>query len=125
MVTWERMRDILEQIGEKDAETISSDSGFKLCRKEGVKAIVLGSFIKAGDMFATDVKVLDVETKKLLKSSSSKGDGVSSILKTQIDELSREISQGIGIIRQKEKAEQLQVADVTTTSIEAYNNYLK
>jgi serine/threonine protein kinase/Tfp pilus assembly protein PilF len=125
VVTWERMRDILEQIGEKETETISSDSGFKLCRKEGVKAIVLGSFIKAGDTFATDVKVLDVETKKLLKSSSSKGDGVSSILKTQIDELSREISQGIGITRQKEKAEQLQVADVTTGSIEAYNNYLK
>jgi tetratricopeptide (TPR) repeat protein len=125
VVTWERMRDILEQIGEKDAETISNDSGFKLCRKEGVKAIVLGSFIKAGDMFATDVKVLDVETKKLLKSASSKGDGVSSILKTQIDELSREISQGIGITGQREKAEQLQVADVTTSSIEAYNNYLK
>jgi serine/threonine protein kinase/Tfp pilus assembly protein PilF len=125
VVTWERMRDILEQIGEKDAETISSDSGFKLCRKEGVKAIVLGSFIKAGDMFATDVKVLDVKTKKLLKSSSSKGDGVSSILKTQIDELSREISQGIGITGQREKAEQLHVADVTTGSIEAYNNYLK
>jgi len=125
VVTWERMRDILEQIGEKEMETISRDSGFKLCRKEGVKAIVLGSFIKAGDMFATDVKVLDVKTKKLLKSSSSKGDGVSSILKTQIDELSREISQGIGITRQKGKAEQLQVADVTTGSIEAYNNYLK
>jgi tetratricopeptide (TPR) repeat protein len=125
VVTWERMRDILEQIGEKDAETISRDSGFKLCRREGVKAIVLGSFIKAGDMFATDVKVLDVETKKLLKSASSKGDGVSSILKTQIDELSREISQGIGITGRREKAEQLQVADVTTGSIEAYNNYLK
>ena len=55
VVTWERMRDILEQIGEKETEAISRDSGFKLCRREGVKAIVLGSFIKAGDMFATDV----------------------------------------------------------------------
>jgi len=71
------------------------------------------------------VKVLDVKTKKLLKSASSKGDGVSSILKTQIDELSREISQGIGITGQTEKAAQLQIADVTTNSMEAYNYLLK
>ena len=125
MVTWERMADLLTQMGEKDAETIGRESGFRLCRKEGIEAIVLGSFIKAGDMFATDVKVLDVGTKRLLKSASSRGEGADSILRNQIDELSRDISAGIGLAREKIEAERAQVAEVTTSSMEAYKYYLK
>jgi len=125
VVTWERMLDLLEQMGEKDVEVIDRKLGFELCQIEGIKAIVLGSYIKAGDTFATDVKVLDVETKKLLRSSSSKGEGVSSILKTQIDELTKEISEGIGLARKDiESAEKL-MADVTTSSMEAYKYYME
>ena len=125
VATWERMRDLLKQIGKEDVEIIESDLGFELCRREGIEAIVFGSFIKAGDMFATDVKVLDVETKRLLKSASSKGEGIDSILKIQIDELGMEISQGIGIAKQKIEAAQVRIADVTTNSMEAYNYFLR
>ncbi|MFC2169327.1 protein kinase [Acidobacteriota bacterium] len=125
VATWERMRDILKQIGKDDVEIIESDLGFELCRMEGIEAIVLGSFIKAGDTFATDVKVLDVETKKLLKSANARGKGEDSILEVQIDKLSREISQGIGIGWEKMESTQLKVAEVTTTSMEAYNYFLR
>ncbi len=125
VVTWERMQDLLKQMGRRDVGIIDKDLGFKLCRREGVKAIVLGSFIKAGDVFASDVKVLDVKTKKLLKSSSSQGKGVGSILETQINELSREISQGIGISREKIEASHVRISDITTTSMEAYNYWLR
>jgi tetratricopeptide (TPR) repeat protein len=125
VATWERLRDLLKQTGKADTEFIDSDLGFMLCRKEGVEALVLGSFIKAGDVFATDVKVLDVETKKLLKSASSRGKGVDSILERQIDELSLEISRSIGVTEQKTGTAQMQIADVTTDSIEAYNYFLK
>jgi len=125
VVTWERMSDLLSQLGEKDAETIDRESGFQLCRKEGVEAIVLGSFVKAGNMFATDVKVLDVGTKKMLRSASSRGEGADSILRTQIDELSRDIYAGIGPAREKIGAEQAQVAEATTGSMEAYKYYLQ
>src|SRR4030042_3511301 len=60
VVTWERMADLLSQMGEKDGGTIDRESGFRLCRKEGVEAIVLGSFVKAGDKFAPHVETLDV-----------------------------------------------------------------
>lgn len=125
VATWERLRDLLKQTGKRDMEFIDSDLGFMLCRREGVEALVLGSFVKAGDVFATDVKVLDVETKKILKSASSRGKGVDSILERQIDELSLEISRGIGIPEQKMGTDQVQIADVTTDSIEAYNYFLK
>ena len=125
VVTWERMADLLSQLGEKNAETIDRESGFRLCRKEGVEAIVLGSFVKAGNMFATEVKVLDVETRKMLKSASSRGEGADSILRTQIDELSRTIAAGIGSAKEKIEAERIQVVDATTSSMEAYKYFLK
>ncbi len=124
VVTWERMADLLSQMGEKDVETIDRESGFRLCRKEGVEAIVLGSFVKAGDMFAMEVKVLDVETRRMLKSASSRGEGADSILRTQIDELSRDISAGIGSAKEKIEAERIQVVGATTSSMEAYKYFL-
>jgi len=125
VVTWERMSDLLSQLGKKDVLVIDRDLGFRLCRKEGVQAIVLGSFIKAENMFATDVKVLDVETKKLLKSASSRGEGLDSILRTQIDALSGEISSGIGAAKGPTQAAKAPVIEATTGSMEAYKYYLK
>jgi tetratricopeptide (TPR) repeat protein len=125
VATWERLRDLLKQMGQGGVEFIDSDTGFELCRREGIEVLVIGSLNKAGDMFATDVKVLDAETKKLVKSASSKGIGEQSILETQIDELSREISQGMGVSLQKVEAAQLNISEVTTTSIEAYKYFIK
>ena len=82
VVSWERMEDLVKQLGRQDVKTIDKDLGFQLCRMEGVESIVLGSFVKAENTFVTDVKVLDVESKKLRKSASSRGEGVASILKT-------------------------------------------
>jgi serine/threonine protein kinase/Tfp pilus assembly protein PilF len=125
VTTWERMYDLLKQVGKEDVELIDADLGFEVCRMDGIEAVVLGSFTKAGDMFATNVKVLDVESKRLLKSVSSKGEGVGSILRVQIDELSEEISQGIGIPDRRIGAETTRIAEVTTSSMEAYNYFLK
>ncbi len=125
VTTWERMHDLLEELGKGNEEIIDRDLGFTLCQRDGIDAIVLGSFIKAGEMFATDVKVLDVKTKKLLASVSSRGEGVASILKNQIDELSRGISQGIGISGRRMQGLQQKTVELTTNSLEAYNHYLE
>ncbi|MBE0558168.1 MAG: tetratricopeptide repeat protein [Proteobacteria bacterium] len=90
-----------------------------------MRAIIVGSFVKAGDVFATDVKVIDVQSKQLLRSAGSRGEGVASILKTQIDELSRQISAGIGLPEEAIRTEQRPVAEVTTSSMEAYEQYVK
>jgi serine/threonine protein kinase/Tfp pilus assembly protein PilF len=125
VTTWERMDDLLRQMGKAGSETIDEESGFELCRKDGVETIVVGSFVKAENMFATDVKVLDVESKALLKSASSRGEGVRSILEKQIGELSREISRGVGVSERKIQAARPSAPDVPTSSMEAYNSFLK
>jgi len=76
VITWERLFDLLRQAGKENVENIDRETGFELCRMEGVQSIVLGSFVKAGNIFSTDIKVLDVESKKLLISAKSSGEGV-------------------------------------------------
>jgi serine/threonine protein kinase/tetratricopeptide (TPR) repeat protein len=125
VVTWERLHDIIKQMGQQDVGVIDKNLGFELCKREGIDSIVLGSFTKAGNVFATDVKVLDVENKTLLKSASARGDGIDSILKTQIDDLSREISRGVGLAEHRIDQSRLPIVDVTTASMEAYDCFLK
>jgi len=125
VVTWERMKDVMAQLGKKDVENIDANLGFEICSKEGCQVIVTGSFVRAGDVFVTDVKVLDVASKKILKSASSKGSGVGSILDSQIDELSKAIARGAGISALKVETAPMRIQDVTTTSMEAYDYYLK
>jgi len=124
VTSWERLRDLLRQMGKEDLEFIDKDLGFELCQMEDVDAIVIGSFTKAGDMFVTDVKVLDVVTKRILKSANSRGKGEESIIQSQIDELSNEISRGISISEGKIEETPVRIADVTTNSLEAYKYFL-
>jgi tetratricopeptide (TPR) repeat protein len=125
VTTWERLRDLLKQVGKGDAEFISSDLGFELCQKDGVEVIVLGFVSKSGNTFVTDAKVLDVGTKKLLGTTNSRGDSPDSIFKNQVDDLSRQIAKSVGLSESKIEAAKMQVRDVTTSSPEAYKFYLK
>jgi serine/threonine protein kinase len=125
VITWERMFDIIEQMDKGDVEYIDSDLGFEFCRREGIDAIVLGAFSKAGDIFVTNLSVQDVQTKDLLDSASSKGEGRGSILASQVDDLSRQISRGFGIPIRKIEKTQKPITEMTTTSMEAYENYIK
>jgi tetratricopeptide (TPR) repeat protein/TolB-like protein len=125
VATWERLQDLMKQIGKEGEVTIDKDLGFELCRREGIEAVVLGSVMKVGDVFATDVKVFDVATKELIKSASSQGEGIDSIINTQIGELSREIALGVGITREELTSADLDISEFTTTSMDAYNYFLK
>jgi serine/threonine protein kinase/cytochrome c-type biogenesis protein CcmH/NrfG len=125
VTTWERLYDLLKGQGKEDVKFIDRDLGFELCGLDGIEAIVLGSFTKAGNIFATYVNVLDVKSKQLLKSANSRGEGVDSILKTQIDELSKNISSGIGLEEKVTAGKVSPIREVTTTSMEAYNAFLK
>ena len=125
VTSWERMKDLLRNSGRDAAAIFDEEAGFEACRKEGIEALVLGSFVKAGQTFATDVQVLDASSKHILKSASAKGDGVDSILKSQIDEISRTIRRGIALPPLKIEAPIRKIIDLTTSSMEAYNYYLK
>ncbi len=101
------------------------EAGFEVCRKEGIEAVVIGSYVKAGETFVTDVKVLDAATRESLRSASARGEGVASILKSQIDEISRAVGRGIGKPLLKLEAPVRPIMELTTSSLEAYNLFLR
>jgi tetratricopeptide (TPR) repeat protein/TolB-like protein len=125
VMTWERMHDVLGVLGKEDVQLMDEKMGFEVCKLDGVDAMALGSFTKAGEMFVTDVKVMDVVTKKLIKTANSRGKGIDSILENQINEISEDISLGIGLSEHAVKEANLDITEVTTNSIEAYNYFLK
>jgi len=120
VLSWERMNDLGRNVKEPEL-----DAWFDICRREGVETVVHGRFYKAENLFATDAKIYDVQTRSLLKSVSSKGDGVDSILRTQIDELSREIAKGAGLSERAASRHALPISKVTTASMPAYESFLK
>ncbi|MCX6567837.1 MAG: protein kinase [Candidatus Aminicenantes bacterium] len=135
VMSWERLSDLAGQMRSEQphadgmvseqALAAERDAWFEICRREGIEAIVLGSFTKAENLFATDAKIYDVQTKNLLKSTGSRGEGVGSILRTQIDELSREISKGVGLSERAAAKDAVPITRVTTASMEAYEFFLK
>jgi tetratricopeptide (TPR) repeat protein/predicted Ser/Thr protein kinase len=125
ITSWERLRDLLRQSGREDRQVIDSDLGLQLCGLDGVQALIRGSFVKAGDTFVTDAKILDVKSRSLLKTVSARGEGVESILKEQIDDLSREIGRGFGQEEAAPKMKATPIAEATTDSLEAYNYFLR
>jgi len=125
VVTWERLYDLLKQSGKDSIEFIDSDTGFELCRIEGISNLALGSIVKMGDIIATDLKILDVETKDIVQTAQSRGQGENSIM-GQIDELTSEIATKLGgMSEEKFSQSQRSIMEVTTISMAAYNYFLK
>ena len=126
VTSWERLKDLLKQAGREPAAAVfDEEAGFEVCRKEGIEALVLGTFVKAGETFVTDVKVLDAVTRESLRSASARGEGVASILKSQIDEISRQVGHGIGKPLLKLEVPARSIIELTTNSMEAYNYVLR
>jgi serine/threonine protein kinase/cytochrome c-type biogenesis protein CcmH/NrfG len=125
VTTWERMYDLLKQVGKENIKVIDKNTGFEICSLDGIDAIVSGSFVKAGNIFTTDIKVLDVITKNIIKSVQSQGTGIESILKHQIDELSKEISGALILPEKQIEYAHTNIMDVTTSSIDAYHYFVR
>ena len=125
VTSWERLRDLLKQAGRDQAAAFDEEAGFEICGKNGIEALVVGSYVKAGETFVTDVKVLEATTRESLKSASARGEGVASILKSQIDEISREVGRGIGKPLLKIEAAIRPIMELTTGSMKAYDLFLR
>ncbi len=122
VMTWERMQDLLQQTGREKTEIIDKELGFELCELDGIDVVIVGSYIRAGNSFAIEAKVMDVRSKKLLHTANTEGDGVESILKSQIDDLSSDITRDVSRLRIPEQSGP--ITEITTHSMEAYNYYL-
>ena len=123
VASWERLRDLLKQMGRDPDAPIDKETGFEICRREGIAVLVTGEVTKAGNVFVTNIKALDPGTKRSLASASSQGQGEESIF-AQIDDLAGRVYQKLDWTLANAGAAP-PVAEFTTASMEAYNDFLK
>jgi serine/threonine protein kinase/tetratricopeptide (TPR) repeat protein len=121
--TFDRMRDIMKQLGKVEADSIDLDLGLEICRRGGIRYIVQGTFSKLGNTFASNIKVIDVETKKNLAIKGTKGIGEDSLI-AQVNELSQAVMDGIGFSQPEAQDSEIKIADLSTPSLRAYDHYL-
>ena len=125
VTTWQELKDLLRQAGKDASAALDDEAGFEVCRRSGIETLAVGFYTKAGETFVTDVKVLDAATKRALRTTQARGDGPASILKTQIDDISRAIRRGRGLEALRSGKAGPRIADLTTSSLEAYRAYLQ
>ena len=120
----ERMDDLLNSLRKKETEFIDTSTGIELCRRLGVKTLVTGSLNQAGETYNMILRILDVENGKSLASFMSESGLKESLLGAQIDEMGLKICEEMGGSIEKIGKGRLNIAGVTTSSIEAYQHYL-
>lgn len=124
VMTFPRMFDLLKSLGYEDVEIIDASMGFEICELVGAKAMVLPSLMKSGDIFVLNAQVLDVKTKELIASPYRvTGEGEGSILGNLVDDLTDNIKTGLEISIKEIQKEKKDIAQLTTTSLEAYKYY--
>ena len=124
VASWERLQDLLKQMGKDPDAPIDKETGFEICRREGIAVLITGEVARAGNVFVTNLKALDAGTKGSLASHSAQGQGEESILLSQIDDLTGSVHQQLGWALPGGEAA-APISERTTTSMEAYNDFLK
>jgi tetratricopeptide (TPR) repeat protein len=124
VASWERLQDLLKQMSKDPDAPIDKETGFEICRREGIAVLITGEVTRAGNVFVTNLKALDAGTKGSLASASAQGQGEESILLSQIDDLTGRVHLKLDWALPGGEAA-APISEFTTTSMEAYNDFLK
>ena len=134
VLSTDRLVQILGSLRKLDDRAVSFDTVQEVARRAGVKHVMLGSYIKAGDAIRINLKLQDASTGKIL--STERVDAVNEAsLFPVMDDLTRRLKaqfaapsgSAIGKLFSRPGAVPVtldrDLKDVTTSSVEAYREY--
>jgi len=123
VLSGENMFDILNQIGQLETQTYSSDILRDIARRGGVENVLVGNYTKAGNMFRINITLQDADSGELVGSESVQGTGERSFY-SMVDELTRRIKEDFEIPDEVIAADiDEQVGQITTSSPEALRHF--
>ncbi|RPI53662.1 MAG: hypothetical protein EHM55_13175, partial [Acidobacteria bacterium] len=116
VVSGQRLEEAAKQIGGTAVDVLSSAEFADVARRSGAATVVSGTIMKAGDEIRVDVELHDLSSGRVLMAESARGTDVFAIA----DHLTTRIRTAAGF---SNTAGVRRVADVSSSSLEAYRLY--
>jgi tetratricopeptide (TPR) repeat protein/TolB-like protein/predicted Ser/Thr protein kinase len=131
----DRVHQILQELRRADDQVISADIVKAVADRAAVDTVVLGSYVKAGDVIRINARLQNAMTGRVVTSERVEGPGQASLF-SLVDELTRRFKSrlaGLGVAPKsivvppgsaaEETGLDRGVTEITTSSIEAYRHY--
>jgi tetratricopeptide (TPR) repeat protein/TolB-like protein len=134
----DRLQQILQDLHQPNGVVITADIAQQIAQRAGVKSVLVGDFIKAGETIRISARLQDARTSRIVSAERVEGVGDSSLF-SMIDELTRRIKSKVDTLRSGAPAGLLGppgatevsgrtgvdrgLTEVTTASVEAYRYY--
>ncbi len=123
VLSTERLYQILRDMKQLDEHITSLDIIQEIAERANSRTVVLGSYMKSGDIIRINIRIQDASTGRILNTERIEGSGESSIFPL-VDELTRKIKASLELPKTEEETSfDLAIEDVTTSSVEAFRYY--
>lgn len=124
VVSRQRLYDILAQLGEEDRKTLDKSVATQVAAEAGVKYILTGTVLQMDPIIVLTSEISDAETGEIHATQRVSGDPGEGIF-AMVDRLTVEVREDMSLPEEAELEIDPQVADVTTSSEDAYRHYIE
>jgi tetratricopeptide (TPR) repeat protein len=124
VVSSQRLYDLLKQLGHEGEKRIDKTFATQVATKAKAKWMLVGNILQIDPTIIITSQLIDVGSGRVLASQRINGDQGDKIF-SLIDKLSRVIKSDLSLPSEALTEPDPQVADVTTSSVDAYRHYLE
>ncbi len=122
VTTLQRIYDIFKQLDIKSPQEVDYKMVSKIGKEAEVQAVMKGSFTNINDSLAIAVQLYNVDSGKIIQQEKVSGKGMEQIF-SMVDELTNKVKSNIRILMKDAEEQDLNIADLSTQSLEAYRYY--
>ncbi len=123
VISRERLYDIQKEIGQAEAKAINPSLASQIAQRAGVKTMLLGTILQKEPQLAVTSRLIDVKSGNILNSQRISGFSAAQMF-PMVDSLAILVRSDLNV-KPASAAEAKSVAEVTTSSPEAYRSYLE
>jgi tetratricopeptide (TPR) repeat protein len=119
-----RINETLTRMGKEQTELINDETGIEIAQREGIAVIVTCNINLIGDTYLLTARVVEVNTKKVLKTETFQANGKNEVL-ISLDNLARKIRRDLGESFKEINRDIVPLPEATTSSLDALKCLVK
>ncbi len=118
-----RIKQTLRRMEKNDVTAIDESLGLEICKREGVKAMLVPTISRVGETYSLSASMVDVGRGRRLNPIRVTVTGRDEVLKSAVDRLTREIRKDLGESLESIEENDKSLPKVTTSSLAALEQY--